>query len=148
MRELRTDFPDSHIALLPVPFRLHTLPAIDPVTPRALSSFPPPLQSARPLAIILTLMLSTLQRHSHILYRTTFKLTHRSVATMSFETTATINSFGGKLLKLQHKVCPHLTRHNITTILLIISKVHRPHNRSETQPLPPGVVQNELRGCR
>jgi hypothetical protein len=24
---------------------------------------------------------------------------------MSFETTATINSFGGKLLKLQHKAC-------------------------------------------
>lgn len=25
--------------------------------------------------------------------------------TMSFETTGTINSFGGKLLKLAHKVC-------------------------------------------
>lgn len=32
------------------------------------------------------------------------RLTQRTITTMSFDTTATINSFGGKLLKLQHKV--------------------------------------------
>lgn len=135
-RELRTDFPHLRIALLPVPLRLHTLPAIDPVTPRALSSYPPPLQSAQPLAIILTLMLSALQRPSHFLHRTIFRSIHRSITTMSFETTATINSFGGKLLKLQHKVHTHFTIHSNTTIALTMHTVHSPHNRSETQPLP------------